>query len=83
MDITKPNGFSCTYCVSYIHSEFSTTFSKVGLDVLSVVKNVCTPCPSCETSLKNLPLRVSKLEQKFVEFVAKAELAIGGSLPAL
>ena len=45
------------------------------------MKNVCTPCPSCETSLKNLPLRVSKLERKFVEFVAKAESAIGGSFP--
>lgn len=82
MDLTKLNGFSCTYCGSYFHSECSNTFSKVSLDVLSVVKNVCTPCPSCETSLKNLPLRVSKLEQQFVEFVAKAESAIGGSLPA-
>ena len=33
-------------------------------------------------SLKNLPLRVSNLEQKFVEFVAKTEAVIGGSLPA-
>ena len=55
---------------------------QVSLDVLSVVKKVCTPCPSCETSLKNLPLRVSNLEHKFVEFVAKTEAVIGGSLPA-
>ncbi|KAL5486910.1 hypothetical protein EMCRGX_G019450 [Ephydatia muelleri] len=75
-------GLSCTYCGLYLHSECSSTFSKVSLDVLSVVKRVCTPCPSCETSLKNLPLRVSNLEQKFVEFVAKTEAVIGGSLPA-
>ena len=82
MDVTKPNGLSCTYCDLYFHSECSSTFSKVSLDVLSVVKRVCTPCPSCETSLKNLPLRVSNLEQKFVEFVAKTEAVIGESLPA-
>ena len=46
------------------------------------MKNVCTPCPSCETSLKNLSLRVCKLDQQFVEFVVKAESAIGGSLAA-
>ena len=66
----------------YFHSECSSTFSKVSLDVLPIVKKVCTPCPSCETSLKNLPLRVSNLEQKSVEFVAKTEAVIGGSLPA-
>ena len=82
VDVTKLNGLSCTYCGLYFHSECSSTFSKVSLDVLSVVKKVCTPCPSCETSLKNLPLRVSNLEQKFVEFVAITEAVIGGSLPA-
>lgn len=69
-------------CGLYFHSECSSTFSQVSLDVLSVVKKVCTPCPSCETSLKNLPLRVSNLEKKFVEFVAKTEEVIGGSLRA-
>ena len=82
VDVTKPNRLSCTYCGLYFHSECSSTFSKVSLDVLSVVKKMCTPCSSCETSLKNLPLRVSNLEQKFVEFVAKTEAVIGGSLPA-
>ena len=48
-------------------------FSEVSPDVLSVVKKVCTPCPNCETSLKHLPLKVSKLEERFVEFVAKTE----------
>ena len=82
MDVTKPNGLSCTFSGLNFHSECSSMFSKVSLDVLSVVKKVCTPCPSCETSLKNLPLRVFNLEQKFVEFVAKTEAVIGGSLPA-
>ena len=33
VDLTKPNGFSCTYCGSYSHSECSTIHfnSKVGL----------------------------------------------------
>ena len=46
VDVTKPNGLSCTYCGLYFHSECSSTFSKVSLDVLSVVKKVCTPRPS-------------------------------------
>ena len=79
VDVTKPNGLACTYCGLYFHSECSSTFSKVSCDVLPIVKKVCT---HCETSLKNLPLRVSNLEQKFVEFVAKTEAVIGGSLPA-
>ncbi|KAL5491841.1 hypothetical protein EMCRGX_G017206 [Ephydatia muelleri] len=79
VDVTKPNGLSCTNCGLYFHSECSSTFSKVSLDVLSVVKKVCTPCPSCETYPKNLLLRVSNLEQMFV---AKTVAVIGGSLPA-
>lgn len=71
-DVAKPNGLSCTYCGSFFHSECSSMFSEVSPDVLSVVKKV-TPCPNCETSLKHLPLKVSKLEQRFVEFVAKTE----------
>ena len=79
VDVTKPNGLSCTNCGLYFHSECSSMFSKVSLDVLSVVKKVCTPCPSCETYPKNLLLRVSNLEQMFV---AKTVAVIGGSLPA-
>ena len=76
--MTKPNGLCCTYCGLFFHSECSSTFVNVSHDVLCVVKKVCTPCPNCETSLKDLPLRVSKLEQKFAEFVAKTETSAVG-----
>lgn len=68
VDVAKPNGLSCTYCGSFFHSECSSTFSEVSEDILSVVKKVCTPCPNC-----HLPMKVPKLEQRFVEFVAKTE----------
>ena len=73
VDITKPNGLSCTYYGFFFHSDCSSMFAEVNSDGLNIIKKVCSPCPNCETSIKNLLLKVSKLDQRFVEFVTQTD----------
>ena len=41
VDTTATQGLTCTYCGAIFHAECSTTFSKVGLDALAIVKKGC------------------------------------------
>ncbi|KAL5486853.1 hypothetical protein EMCRGX_G019388 [Ephydatia muelleri] len=74
----------CTKCGwSVIRvNECSATFSKVGLDALAIVKEVCTPCPGHEFALRQLPAKVASLEKRLQDFVEKTESALTNVLSA-
>eukprot|EP00731_Ephydatia_muelleri_P035439 Em0124g9a len=76
VDTTAPQGLTCTYCGVVFHAECSATFSKVGLDALAIVKEVCTPCPGCEFALRQLPAKVASLEKRLQDFVEKLSLPL-------
>ena len=80
--MTAPQGLTCTYCGAVFHAECSATFSKVGLDALAIVKEVCTPCPGCEFALRQLPAKVASLEKRLQDFVEKTESALTNVLSA-
>ena len=89
VDTTTPQGLTCTYCgavfhtaMPVFHTECSATFSKVGLDALAIVKEVCTPCPGCEFALRQLPAKVASLEKQLQDFVEKTESALTNVLSA-
>ena len=82
VDTTAPQGLTCTYCGAVFHAECSATFSKVGLDTLAIVKEVCTPCPGCEFALRQLPAKVASLEKRLQDFVEKTESALTNVLSA-
>ena len=68
---------------SVLHSSCSDTFSAVSPENLGIIKDVCTPCPNCEHSLRHLPARVAVLEKKIDEFVIRIEAAVTKSEPAV
>ena len=82
VDTTATQGLTCTYSGAIFHAECSTTFSKVGLDALAIVKEVCTPCPRCEVALCQHPAKVASLEKWLQDFVEKTEAALNNVLPA-
>ncbi|KAL5496447.1 hypothetical protein EMCRGX_G012730 [Ephydatia muelleri] len=65
-----------------MQSALHATFSKVGLDALAIVKEVCTPCPGCEFALRQLPAKVASLEKRLQDFVEKTESALTNVLSA-
>eukprot|EP00731_Ephydatia_muelleri_P002040 Em0001g2040a len=83
VDTSLPQGLTCTYCGAYFHSSCSDTFSAVSPENLGIIKDVCTPCPNCEHSLRHLPARVAALETKFDEFVIRIEAAVTKAEPAV
>ena len=76
VDTTATQGLTCTYCGAIFHAECSTTFSKVGLDALAIVKKVCAPCPGCEVALRQLPAEVTSLEIDFRTSLKKLRLPL-------
>eukprot|EP00731_Ephydatia_muelleri_P007957 Em0004g295a len=68
--------------VKEMESALHATFSKVGLDALAIVKEVCTPCPGCEFALRQLPAKVASLEKRLQDFVEKTESALTNVLSA-
>ena len=83
VDTSLPQGLTCTYCGAYFHSSCSDIFSAVSPENLGIIKDVCTPCPNCEHSLRHLPARVAALETKFDEFVIRIEAAVTKAEPAV
>ena len=60
VDLSHPQGLCSTYCGIFCHSNCSGISSAVNPEHLSVVQEVCCPCPNCEDSSIVLPhLKIS------------------------
>ena len=50
VDLTHSQGLCSTYCGVFCLSNCSGIYSAVNPEHLSVVQDVCCPCPNCEDS---------------------------------